>query len=82
MYLSVLSLSLALAAPLNTVTLADVCEGYALTRRVSDGAIVVRCPGQVDPWLVLPQCKGKTPRVSTDRDKKYGYPRLTIDCSK
>jgi hypothetical protein len=84
MLLSALSLSLplALAAPLNVITLADVCDGYVITRRASDGAVVIRCPGAPDPWMILPFCSGKTPKVTSVKDPKYGFPKLIIDCSK
>lgn len=66
MYRLVLSLSLALLcadATAGTITLADVCDGYMLTRRASDGALIVRCPGVPEPWLTLPDCKRPAAKV-------------------
>lgn len=38
------------------ISLCELCTGYMLTKR-SDGAVLVRCPGQVKPLFVLQNCR-------------------------
>lgn len=67
-FLKIASLSIALLLPAGdvsagTLTFSDVCENYTLTRRASDRALVIRCPGQIDPWIVIPNCLRPTAAV-------------------
>lgn len=56
-WLAVLALALATSAYGGTITFADVCAGYTVSKRGDD--VLVRCPGMgyETPWLTVKNCR-------------------------
>lgn len=75
MFLSALSLNLFLtgviaSAEARSVTFADVCSNYTISRRGDD--LLIRCPGEKEPWMTIKECKNP-------RAKRSGS-KVTIFC--